>query len=238
MILLILISALTACKKSKREVSYQIEKINAPLVIDANWDKPQWKNTRNMELNYYMGKTPKYPSTIQAKMRYDSDNIYIIFKVTDKHLRCNTKEINGPVWQDNAVEFFFAPDTAAPLKYFNLEINCAGVPLMHYNAVANTHIKTIAVDDIRKIEIAHSFIPSGEKEIVGPITWTLEYKLPIILLKKYADVTMPAKGVTWKMNLYKIAHKSTNPHYKSWSLVDVDDVDMHTPQFFGDLKFQ
>ena len=221
-----------------KQAAYRIEKINDPIPIDANWDKPQWEKTKTVALNYYMGKIPKYQSVIEAKMRYDTDNIYVIFKVTDNYIRCKVKDINGPVWEDNAVEFFFAPDTLYPLKYFNLEINCAGVPLLNYNALANIDIRTIDTADIKKIKIAHSFMPVSEDEIVGPTTWTLEYMLPLAMLKKYANVTMPAKDVTWKMNLYKIAHKSSNPHYMSWSFVDVADIDMHTPQYFGNLIFQ
>lgn len=225
-------------KEKIKPATYRIQKINTSFIIDANWDKPQWKETISMSLKHYMGKLPNYPSNVQAKMRYDTDNIYVIFKVTDSYIRCKVKDINGPVWQDNTVEFFFAPDTLYPLKYFNLEINCAGVPLMSYNAVANSDVKPLAVTDIKQIEIAHSFNPIDSAETVGPVTWTLEYKLPLTILKKYSDVTLPQHGVSWKMNLYKIAHKSTNPHYMSWSFVAIKDVDMHTPQFFGDLKFQ
>jgi TonB-dependent SusC/RagA subfamily outer membrane receptor len=74
--------------------------------------------------------------TVQAKMMYDATNLYLIFKVLDHRIRSRMKEINEPVWETMVLSFF-SPDTAAPLKYFNLEINCVGVPLMHYNAVAS-----------------------------------------------------------------------------------------------------
>jgi hypothetical protein len=169
---------------------------------------------------------------------YDADNLYVIFKVTDKNIRSKIREINGPVWEDNCVELFFAPDSAEPLKYYNLEINCVGVPLMNYNAEAKTDITPLSVDDIKKIKIAHSLESDPDIELEGPLTWTLEYRLPFSVLKKYSNVTIPAKGVIWNANLYKIAHKSTNPHYMSWSRVGVEGIDMHTPQFFGKLKFQ
>ena len=50
-------------------------------------------------------------------------------------MRCITKEINVPVWKDSADEFFFSPDPKHPLLYFNVETNCGGTPLMHYNLV-------------------------------------------------------------------------------------------------------
>jgi hypothetical protein len=164
----------------------------------------------------------------------------VIFKVDDAYVRCNTKEINGPVWEDSCVEFFFSPDAKLPLRYFNLEINCGGIPLMHYNTFAKKEITELKVEEIQKIEIAHSYAPAGDKEIPGPLTWTLEYRIPLTILEKYSQVTHPAKGVIWRANFYKIAHKSSHPHYASWNLVEIDptDVDMHTPEYFGELKFE
>jgi hypothetical protein len=218
--------------------SYKVRRLSSSIKIDANWNKWQWKAVQAVLIKEYMGKLPKLKSTVQAKMMYDATNLYVIFKVLDYRVRYRTKEINGPVWEDNCVELFFSPDTMAPLKYFNLEINCIGVPLMHYNAVASKDIVNLSAADIKNIKIAHSLRPNNEKEIAGPITWTLEYKLPLALLRKYAPVTNPEEGVTWYANFYKIAHKSSNPHYMSWSYVDVAGIDMHMPEFFGKLIFQ
>jgi putative isomerase len=219
---------------------YSVSRLGSPMSIDANWNKPQWKNTKFITIANYMGKLPIFKPTVQAKMMYDSDNLYVIFHVTDSVIRCLTKEINGPVWEDNAVEFFFSPDAHSPLKYFNLEMNCGGVPLMHYNTVANKEITELKREEIKEIEIAHSYTPALEKERFGNLTWTLEYKIPLNLLEKYSNVTHPAKGITWRANFYKIAHKSSDPHYISWSFIDIapDDVDMHRPEFFGILKFE
>ena len=226
--------------KNKKPSEYAVSRMSAPIPIDGNWDKPQWQNVKAIEINNYMGGMPSFKPTVQAKMMYDDNNLYVIFKVDDAFVRCNTKEINGPVWEDNCVEFFFSPDVQYPLKYFNLEINCGGVPLMHYNAVASKEIIDLKPEEIKDIEIAHSYTPVSDEEIPGPLTWTLEYKIPLALLEKYANVTHPGKGVSWRANYYKIAHKSSNPHYMSWSFVDIDpkDVDMHTPEFFGELKFE
>jgi hypothetical protein len=114
------------------------------------------------------------------------------------------------------------------------------VPLMHYNAGASREITDLKPEEIKKIEIAHSYTPADDKEIPGPLTWTLEYKIPLTMLEKYSQVTHPSKGVTWRANFYKIAHKSSSAHYASWNPVDIgpEDVDMHRPEYFGVLNFQ
>ena len=207
------------------------------MEINANWNKKEWRKAATLSVNKIMGDQPGYTPSVWAKLLYDSAHVYIIFSVKEKFLNANVKEINGPVWQDACVEFFFAPDTLFPERYFNLETNAAGVALMHFNKVAKDSMTDSAVNDIKKIIISHSFIAVGEKEIKKQVKWTLEYKLPIAILEKYATITRPAPGVYWRANFYKIAHKSSHPHYLSWSNVP-GDVDMHLPQFFGKLKFQ
>jgi hypothetical protein len=98
-------------------------------------------------------------------------------------------------------------------------------------------VTDLAVDDIKKITIAHSFNPVSEREIQKEVKWIVEYKLPLAVLEKYSTITKPAPGVYWKANFYKIAHLSSHPHYLSWLHVP-GEVDMHLPQFFGKLKFQ
>lgn len=217
---------------------YTVKKLTQPINIDAKWDKPQWKSTEAIELSNYMGDKPAFNSSVQAKMIYDDNNIYIIFHVKDRYVRCITKDINGPVWEDSAVEFFFAPDASLPLRYFNLEINCGGTPLMHYNIIPRNEVENLKIEDIEKIEIAHSLPQIVDPEIREQITWTLEYRIPIDILRKYSKITQPKPGITWRANFYQCADKTSNPHYLTWSIVDNNKPDFHLPQFFGILKFE
>ena len=100
-----------------------------------------------------MGPVPKFQPEVHAKMMYDDNNLYIIYIVHDQYVRCITNKINGPVWEDAAVEFFFAPDSNFPLLYFNLEMNCGGTPLMHYNLVPRKEFKQLEIEDIKNIDI-------------------------------------------------------------------------------------
>ena len=61
-----------------------------------------------------MGDKPLFTPTVQAKMMYDNENLYVIFHVNDRYVRCLVTEINGPVYEEPAVEFFFSPDPAYP----------------------------------------------------------------------------------------------------------------------------
>jgi hypothetical protein len=217
---------------------YNVERLKHPMDIDADWGKPQWKNIQSADIVNYMGTIPKFKPAVQAKMMYNEENVYVIFHVLDRYVRCLTKEYNGPVWEDSAVEFFFAPDSSLPLLYFNLEINCGGTPLMHYNLVPRKESKELSTDDIKKIEIAHSLPQIIDPEMTDPVTWTIEYRLPVAMLEKYSGLTRPKKGVEWRANFYKISENSSNPHYITWSVVGNKKPDFHQPQFFGILRFE
>lgn len=169
---------------------------------------------------------------------YDDENLYIIFLVKDRYVRCITKDFNGPVWEDACVEFFFSPDTIFPERYFNLEINCGGTPLMHYNVIPGKEITKLEINDIEMIEIAHSLPQIIDPEINELVEWTVEYRIPLVMPGKYSKINHPKSGINWKANFYKIAENSSNPHYLTWSIVDNCKPDFHLPRFFGLLKFQ
>jgi hypothetical protein len=234
----LVIYSFTSETTMKKESVYNVTRLKQPMKIDAIWDKPQWKNAEPVNISNYMGDIPGFKPEAQAKMMYDDANIYVIFHVRDRYVRCLTKDINGPVWEDGAVEFFFAPDSREPLLYFNLETNCGGTPLMHFNLVPRKESRELSKEDILKIEIAHTLPQIIDPEIKDPVTWTLEYRIPLAILEKYSKVTHPKKGVEWKANFYKIAENNSNHHYITWSIVENDKPDFHKPEFFGKLIFE
>lgn len=222
----------------KNEMVYEVFKLTGPMNIDADWSKPQWKNIWPVDITNYLGAVPGFKPGAQAKMMYDEDNIYVIFHVIDRYVRCITDKINGPVWEDSCVEFFFAPDKNFPERYFNLETNCGGTPLMHFNIIPRKENIDLAEEDIKKIKIAHTMPAIVDPEIKNPVAWTLEYKIPLSMLSGYAPVDKPGPGVTWRANFYKIAENNSNPHYITWSPIIVEVPDFHLPKFFGILKFR
>ena len=219
---------------------YEVAKIKKPIKIDSNWNKKQWRKVKPLTLINYMGDIPNFKPEAQAKMVYDKDYLYIIFRVKDKYVKCVTDRINGPVWRDSAVEFFFSPDVENPLQYFNLETNCGGTALMqfHANVDGKRESKRIPEEDIKQIEIVSSMPKLTDPEITEEITWTIEYRIPLAVLKQHSAITAPAKGVEWKANFYKIAEITSNPHYITWSKVENPRPNFHMPEYFGRIIFK
>ncbi len=252
---LLIVSALLAgCSSNKNKAmeQYEVKRSDRSMVIDGNWNKPHWHNIKPLEIKNRMGDKPLFTPAVEAKMMYDDENLYVIFRVTDKYVKSIVTEINGPVYEEPAVEFFFSPDTAFPHKYFNLEINCIGTPLMHYNdfkeVVEGRTVKEsvpLAESDISQIEIGRTISEPLDpltrvidEEITGPVTWTIEYRIPLAMLETYSKIIHPKAGIEWNANFYKIAEKGTNIHFFTWSPVNNPLPNFHLPQFFGTIIFR
>lgn len=221
------------------ESVYHVQKLQgSSLEIDANWEKPEWKQVQSLEIQKQMGPDPKFVPKVKAKLLYDDDNIYGIFHVEDRYVKSTVQEFNGNVSGDSCVEFFFSPDTNFPERYFNLEINAGGTPLIFYVTKPREEFIKLEAEDIRQIEIAHSLPEVVDPEITEPTTWTIEFRIPIAMLEKFSKVTRPKSGTVWKANLYKTGSETSNPNYLTWAYVDHPKPNFHLPQFFGTLIFQ
>jgi hypothetical protein len=212
--------------------TYEVARMKSSPKIDANWNKKEWSKIKAVKVDNFLWNEPKFKPEVEAKMAYDKDNIYLIYQVKDQYVRSVATQINGKVWEDSAIEFFFAPDTEKPDNYFNLEINAGGTPLLHYRT------SRPSADDIRQIEIATTLPKVIDPVINEPTTWTIEIRIPLAMLTKYAVVSTPAKGVSWRGNFYKIAENNGNQHFGAWSSIDAPRPNFHLPKFFGHLKFK
>lgn len=225
-------------KQTVRPQSYSVHRLKSPMSIDGNWNKPAWRKARTVNITRFMGPIPPFRPRVQAKMLYDERNLYVIFRVEDRYVRSLVDTYNGPVSGDACVEFFFSPDPAHPERYFNLEVNAGGTPLMAYHIYPQKDYQRLTSGDLDQIEIAHSLPKKIDPEIAEDVTWTIEYRIPIEVLEKYGSVVRPEKGKRWRANFYKTASKSSNPHWITWSQVQYEKPNFHLPQFFGGLRFR
>lgn len=216
---------------------YQVRRLNQPMNIDANWSKPNWRKIKPLDIRLFMGEKPRHLPKTQAKVLYDDENIYVIFRVEDRYIRAVATGYRDRVWQDSCVEFFFTPGEDISDGYFNLETNCGGTFLCRHQRLSKGKPKFLEEADCKGIEIAHSMPKIVKPEIQKPTTWTLEYRIPIGILQKYCKVTKPAPGVKWRANFYKCADKTSHPHWLTWSFVDKEKPAFHVPEYFGTLEF-
>lgn len=217
---------------------YKVPRLAKSLTPDADWNKAEWQNIPALQLTHVMGEHKAFMPKVEAKLAHDNEAVYIIFKVDDCYVRCVSNTINHRMWEDSCVEFFFAPDLQLPGRYFNLETNCGGTALFHYNLEQKREKFIYAPEKVLQLEVAHSLPQLILDEITEPVCWTLEYRLPITLLKEFAEVKTPLSGTSWRANFYKCGDKTSNPHFITWAEVKHPVPNFHLPDFFGKLQFE
>jgi len=232
-------SDITMEQPDNSSFNYNVTRINQPVEINSEWDKEPWRDIPSLRLTNYMGDEPDHRPNTEVKVAYDEEAVYVIFLVDDQYVRCVVEEYQGPVYTDSCVEFFFVPGTDLAEGYFNLETNCGGTALFHFQKdnERNGQVK-IPRSDFDTIDLAHSLPEVVDPLITEPVTWTLEYRLPIDILTQYSEVSLPDSGVEWRANFYKIGDRTSHPHWLTWSFVDHPRPNFHLPEYFGTLTFE
>ncbi len=222
--------------------NYKIKKIETTTLSGGEWNGSLWGNISPLAINIFQPESSDHRPVVQAKLAYDNNNIYGIFKVDDQYVRCTSTEFQTSVCRDSCVEFFFKP---LPDKgYFNFEFNCGGNILCYYIS-DNTRLKEknrpfekfeiLDIDDLKQVEIYHSMPEVVEPEITTPITWFLEFRIPFAILQKYCGDFKVKKGTKWMANFYKCGDKTSHPHWASCFPISM--LNFHLPECFGPLLF-
>ncbi|MBL8849481.1 MAG: carbohydrate-binding family 9-like protein [Planctomycetaceae bacterium] len=221
-------------------MTYKVHRAQSGIAFDARWDGKFWSDLPTLELKHFMGEKPEHFPHVEARLAYDHQAVYVIFRVEDRYVRAVAQQHQDAVYKDSCVEFFFTPHADIGQGYFNLEMNCGGTMLLHYQREPRQDHQPLSEDDLSQIEVTHSLPRIIDPEITEATEWTVAYRLPIETFRKYfpAPLVQPAPGVAWRANFYKCADDTSHPHWLTWSPVRFERPDFHRPQSFGVLEFQ
>lgn len=181
-----------------------------------------------------------YTPDVKFAIAYSKDEIYIQYLVTENDVKAVYDQDQGSApYKDSCVEFFCIPGEGG--EYYNLELNCIGKGTFAGGAKRTERTKygQDVLDQIRReatlgnkaFGIKTKADNNGE-----PYTWKVTAAIPV---KLYAlsDVA-PLKGRTIKANFYKCGDDMPSKHYLSWNPIGTEKPNFHTPDYFGDLKFE
>lgn len=218
--------------------NYTIKKAEGNFTLDGDWSKQFWSGIESLNIDVNAGQASDKDPRTQAKIAYDQENIYVIFRVEDSHIKAVYQNYQDPVCRDSCVEFFFNPSVDPANGYFNFEINCGGTLLLYHQLERDDpNRRVVDLSDCEEVEIGHSMPKIVDPEITEPTVWTIEYAIPLRILRRYANVQNPGPGVKWLGNLYKCGDGTSHPHWITWSPMQTERPDFHRPEFFGELNF-
>nr|MBF0223487.1 carbohydrate-binding family 9-like protein [Desulfobulbaceae bacterium] len=207
-------------------------------ITNATWNTFPWEHIPSEQIQNYMGKRPDHFPKVAVKIAYDSTAVAIMFRVEDRYVRARAVAHQGNVYEDSCVEFFFTPGPDISKGYFNLEMNCGGTMLFHFQRQPRKDRVVIPVSECETISCLHSLPRIVDPEIKTPVIWIVAYRIPITVLEKYCQVISPAPQAVWRANFYKCADSSSHPHWLTWAPVDLPTPNFHYPQAFGRLQFE
>jgi hypothetical protein len=214
-------------------MEYVVRRAGRTPELAGQWDGSIWRQAETLEVTNYHAKSSEHRPLTQARLLYDDNSIYAIFRVADHYVRCTRTEYQSATCKDSCVEFFVQPH--ADQGYFNFETNCGGALLLNYNGPPKS--QPVAREWLERFRIYHSAPAVVEPERVGPMTWIVEYAFPLALIEAYVRPVRPVAGATWRANFYKCASETSHPHWASWSPIG-EQLGFHRVSTFGALRFE
>lgn len=171
--------------------------------------------------------------TVCFRIAHDGDNLYLLYRVTEKTVRAMAAEDNGRVWEDSCCEFFCRFDEEG---YYNFECNCAGTLLIGYGAGRGERQRADAtiLNKVERWTSIHDEKPFDEKP--APTEWLLALRFPKEAFFHHHLESLA--GLKLRANFYKCGDKLSQPHFLSWNGIETPQPDFHRPEFFGQLNLE
>ena len=208
--------------------------------LEGRWDGSAWAQAEAVAVAAFRPEGSDHRPVTHARLLYDEEAVYGIFRVQDQYVRAVNTAYQGLVCRDSCVEFFVQP---RPDKgYFNFEFSCCGAMLLYY-ITDNTKrpddefvgFVELPPEEGALVRVHHSMPDRVEPEIEEETEWTLEFAIPYGVFEKYIGPLDVKAGQEWRANFYKCGDETSHPHWASWAPVKA--LDFHLPECFGTLVF-
>lgn len=173
-----------------------------------------------------------YSPEVYFKIAHNGTHLFLKYGVKEKEILAAAKGNNSAVWTDSCVEFFISFDDSG--YYYNLEQSCIGQVLLGYRKKKNecVHAADIVINSIERypsLGYDNFDLRSGDFE------WSLLSIIPVEVF--WMTKLSTFDGLTAKANFYKCGDNLKTPHFLSWSPIETDAPNFHTPDFFKEIGF-
>lgn len=214
-------------------MTYVIKRAITPVPLEGDVNGTPWERARVAQIDTYPWDSGRKRESATVRALYDAYAIYLQFHVKDSNIAATTTKLNGPVYEDSAVEWFASP-LGANDQYFNFEINCVGTVHLGWgpNRSDRTLVSPTAADHI---QIGAAEPGPTRESRPDDSSWWLTVALPFVTLCDLSGLAVaPSPGVTWQGNFQRLGTKS---EFAVWSHIDAPKPDFHRPAEFDSIRF-
>ena len=171
-----------------------------------------------------------YKPIVAFDIARSDSRLYIRYFVKGNSLKASYLYDNSPVHRDSCVEFFM--QKPGDKKYMNFEFNCIGTCDAARRESRDLKV-SLTSDEYVQVQRYASIEQKSFEEKLGNHTWELTVSIPFTLMGLDPEhLPEMIRG-----NFYKCADDTANPHFVSWSPIDLPNPDFHCPAFFGEIHF-
>ena len=224
---------LTNCT-SVNETSMRINKIDSPDTLSFSAvSKSLEENTEMVLIENANWKDFPYTPGVGLRIAHSSDQVFLKFYVSEKHILAQHTEPNKATHKDSCVEFFIDPNQGG--NYYNFEFNCIGATHLAYGP---DRYERSFIDPklIKELIFTESTLGNKPfKEQSGNFQWEMVVAIPTSIFIYHPNLNFD--NLNSKANFFKCGDDTQQPHYLSWNPIDTPKPDFHRPEFFGNLFF-
>lgn len=174
------------------------------------------------------GHVPRLATSVAAW--YDAELLSVLFSGADDHLVANYTEHDDPLYEEDVVEIFLAPERLT--GYFELEVSPNGTTFDARIESPHGHRATMHAD---RSWTCQGLVAAVRRivESNGGVTFDILVRVPFAAL----DRARPVAGEEWRANLFRIDRHPEGDEYSAWSPTMKTPADFHVPPAFGTLRF-
>ncbi len=173
------------------------------------------------------GSKPRLDSEFSAY--HDGKRLFVVLSADDDHLVATYLEHDEPLWKEDVVEVFLAPESLE--RYFEIEVNPLGTT---FDAIVDSPRlgrEAMTVDRAWTCQGLRAAI--RRTTIGGSVRVETLVAIPISALG-----AAYASGMRWRGNVFRIDRSPKGDEYCAWRPTGHHPADFHVPRKFGTLVFE
>ncbi|MFA6958684.1 MAG: carbohydrate-binding family 9-like protein [Thermoanaerobaculia bacterium] len=172
------------------------------------------------------GSTPRLESEVAAY--HDGERLFVVFSVRDDHLVATHLEHDAPLWEEDVVEIFLAPEALE--RYFEIEVNPLGTTFDAVIESPQLERTSMSVDRDWTCEGLRTAIRRTTVDGVVRVE-------TVVLIPASALGASCSSGSRWRANFFRIDRSPDGDEFSAWRPTRRNPPDFHVPRAFGTLVF-